>query len=120
MYFVRHDACFRQRLFNFFPALHKSAQIFQALRQFAQQLIVQRAGGFLAIAGDKRDGVSGVQQLNDGLHLTGLERKFFCEYGNKIHDIDSFDYSSSSICRGLSAAFTFPKAWAIMPFSSIR
>ena len=46
------------------------AQVFQALRNFAQRLVVQGTVGLLAVPRDKRDGVSLINQLYGRLHLS--------------------------------------------------
>ena len=47
------------------------AQVGQALVQIAQRRIVDAAGGLLAVAGDERDGVPLVYEVDDGRDLRG-------------------------------------------------
>jgi hypothetical protein len=50
-------------------ALVQLGQVLVAVADVAQLHLVQLARGFLAVAGDERDGVAGQQQLQRGGHL---------------------------------------------------
>ena len=51
------------------PALLQAAQVFQPVAQIAQGGVIQAIGHFLAVAGDKGDGIALVQQADGGFHL---------------------------------------------------
>ena len=73
---IKEDSVFRsqlylERFFDFLPALLQIAQVFQPLCQFAKQLVVHGPGLFLAVPGDKGDGVSPVLQVDNILHRLG-------------------------------------------------
>ena len=53
-------------------ALFQFAQVAQALIQITQLGVVQPAGGFFPVAGDKRHGGAFIQQGDGGTHLLGL------------------------------------------------
>ena len=72
---VRQHLLLGKRLFYFHPALIQTAQVFQPLGQLAQQLIIQRACGLLAVTGDKGHGVACVQQLDHRANLLRAQRK---------------------------------------------
>ena len=55
------------------------AQVGQALVQITQRRIVDAAGGLLAVAGDKGDGVALVEQMHDVFNVPGV----FAELGSK-------------------------------------
>ena len=72
-------------------ALVQTAQIFQAVAQVAQHLVVHRAGGFLAVAGDKRDGVALVDQINGAPHVFEVQVQFGGKlFGMGLHRVGSF------------------------------
>ena len=59
-------------------ALIEAAQIFQTVAQIAQHLIVHRAGGLLAVAGDERNGIALIDQLDRALHIFDAQVQFLC------------------------------------------
>ena len=66
-------------------ALLKIAQVGQALVECAQGDVVHAAGGFLAVARDKGDGVALVDELDGRLDIGGLKVELAGELGDKIH-----------------------------------
>ena len=71
-----HFSLFRNRSGNLFPALIQPAQIVQPLADFAQLLVIHRAGHFLAVSGDKGNGVALVDQRNNFADDRGRGLKF--------------------------------------------
>ena len=70
-------ALFTNRIENRDATLFEFAQIIQPLFQVTQLRIVERAGGFLAVAGDKRDRGTAVEQRYRRLDLLLADAKFF-------------------------------------------
>lgn len=66
-------------------ALLKITQVGQALVERAQGDIVHAARGFLAVARDKGNGVSLVDELDGRLDVGGLKVELARELGDKIH-----------------------------------
>jgi hypothetical protein len=58
------------RLQHRYPPVLQLAQVAQAFLERAQLLVVQCAGGLLAVPGDERHGGAAVQQVHRGGHLT--------------------------------------------------
>ena len=81
---------------NLLPARLKPAQIGQAVGQGAQDLVVQRAGGLLAVARDKRDRVPLVQQRRRGFHLRAPDAQFAGDDCINIHYLPSFLLKANS------------------------
>lgn len=67
-------------------ALLKITQVGQALVERAQGDIVHAARGFLAVARDKGNGVSLVDELDGRLDVGGLKVELARELGDKIHE----------------------------------
>ena len=67
-------------LFNAFEhgvaALFELAQVAQSVFKFAQLNVVQPAGDFFAVAGDKRNGGTTIQQLHCRAHLLLVDFDF--------------------------------------------
>ena len=74
--FGRHGPLLGDGGGDFLLALIEAAQIFQTVAQIAQYLIVHRAGGLLAVAGDKGDGVPLVDQFNSPLDIFDIQVQF--------------------------------------------
>ena len=72
-----HAARGRDETGHLLAAFLQPAQVFQALRNFAQRLVVQGTVGLLAVPRDKRDGVSLVDQFYDLFHLPIFEVELF-------------------------------------------
>ena len=83
---VRHLALLLDRRADLFAALVEAAQVFQPLAEAAQLLIVHRTGLLLAVARDKRNGVSLVNQRNDSLCNSRADFKFLSKNRCDIHD----------------------------------
>ena len=75
-------------------ALVQPAQVLQALVNFAQQLVVQRPGLLLAVAGDKGNGVAVVNQAQHVFALLGLEVKLLTKGLNDVHWMHPFRIQS--------------------------
>ena len=76
------------------PALVQPAQVLQALVNLAQQLVVQRPGLLLAVAGDKGNGVAVVNQAQHVFALLGLEVKLLTKGLNDVHWMHPFRIQS--------------------------
>ena len=50
-------------------ALIEAAEVFEAIPEVTQDLVIHRARGFLTVAGDKRDRIALVDQFNRALHV---------------------------------------------------
>ena len=50
-------------------ALIEAAEVFEAVSEVTQDLVIHRACGFLTVAGDKRDRIALVDQFNRALHV---------------------------------------------------
>ena len=74
--FGRHGPLLGDGGGDFLLALIEAAQIFQTVAQIAQHLIVHRAGGLLAVAGDKGDGVPLIDQFNSPLDIFDIQVQF--------------------------------------------
>ena len=74
----RHGALLSDGGGDFLLALIEAAQIFQTVAQIAQHLIVHRAGGLLAVAGDERNGIALIDQLDRALHIFDAQVQFLC------------------------------------------
>ncbi len=61
--FWRHGVLRFNGAGHFFFTLIQSAQVFQAVAQVAQHLVIHRAGSFFAVSGNKWDGVPGIDQV---------------------------------------------------------
>ena len=77
-------------------ALIQAAQIFQTVTQVTQHLVVHRAGDLLAVAGDKRDSIALVDQVDRPLDI--FSRKI--QFGSKLlciirHGILTFNFIGS-------------------------
>ena len=66
------------------------AQIFQPLLQFAKHRVVQRPGDLLAVTGDKRDGVSLINQRHGLFDLFFGDSEFRSEFLHHVHGVNSF------------------------------
>ena len=68
-------------------ALVKAPQILQTVAQIAQHLIVHGAGGLLAVAGDERDGVARVDEVDGALYVFDIEVQLSRElFGMVLHE----------------------------------
>ena len=73
--------------------LDETAQIRQACRDAAQYLIIEGAGGFFAIARNKRNGIAVIEQRNDRCCLLRTNGELVCNRGGDIgnaHGIKPF------------------------------
>ena len=71
--FGRHRALLSDGGGDLVLALIEAAQVFESVAEIAQHLIVHRAGGFLAVAGDERDGIALIDQLDCALHVFDVQ-----------------------------------------------
>ena len=55
--------------------------------KFSQLLIVERAGSFLSVPGNKGYGIALIYQRNGGLHLPPLYLQFFRKLLNHVHNV---------------------------------
>ena len=85
---------FLQRGGDLAPALVQAAQVLQALVNLAQQLVVQRPGLLLAVAGDKGNGVAVVNQAQYVFALLGFQVKLLTKGLNNIHRMHPFRIQS--------------------------
>ena len=74
--FVREFALLLDGVQDLLAALVEVAQVGQAVVQFAQDLVVERAVGLLAVPGDERDGVPLIDEVDRVLHLPGFQVEF--------------------------------------------
>ena len=65
--------------------LLEAAQVLEALRELAERLVVEAAVRLLAVAGDKGDGVSLVDELDHLLCLPGLQGELIGKRLGEIH-----------------------------------
>ena len=72
------------------PALLQAAQVRQPVRQVAQGGVIQTVGHLLAVAGDKGDGVSLIQQADRRFHLVGTELQLLRKLLQQFHRSVSF------------------------------
>ncbi len=84
-------ALLRNAIFDLFAFFLQIAQGAEAFRQSTDDLIVQRAGHFLAIARDKGDGIALVQQTNGIFRLRCANPEFFLQFLQYIHDFLLFE-----------------------------
>ena len=89
---VRQVALLLQSGFDFTAAFVKAAKILKALKNFPKHLIVQRIRHFLAVAGDKRNRISVVDQLEHILTLLFFQMKFLTKNGGNVHWFKSFPF----------------------------
>ncbi len=78
-------ALFFDRLQDRLAAFVQGAQLFQQAADLAQLFLIQPARGFFAVAGDKWDGVPGVQQLDRSSYLFRTDRKLRCDMLYEVH-----------------------------------
>ena len=70
---------------NFLPTLLQIPQIGKTLCQGAKLIVVQTAGGFLAVTGNKRHGIAVIQQLDCRLRLGAADIQFTAKYLQNFH-----------------------------------
>ena len=79
---VRQLALLTDAVQHGFLAVGQLTQIAQALLQFPQLNVVEPAGGFFAVARNKRHGGAAVQQFDSGVDLVRLNTQFLGNLGN--------------------------------------
>ena len=89
---LRQVSLLLQGVFDFRPALVQSAKILQAFKNLPQHLIVQRIGHCLTVEGNKRNGISIIDQLEHILALLFFQMKLLTKKGGNIHWFKSFPY----------------------------
>ena len=69
---------------DFLLTFHEVAQVGEAFLDVADLLVLQRARGFLAVAGDEGYGVAVIEQLDGLFNLIGLYFELFGDGGGNI------------------------------------
>jgi len=87
--FRRHGVLRFNGAGHFFFTLIQSAQVFQAVAQVAQHLVIHRAGSFFAVAGNKWDGVPGIDQVNGTLYVFQAQVQFLRQLFGMIRHLCS-------------------------------
>ena len=72
----RHSALLGDGGGDFLLALIQPAQVFQTVAKVAQDLVIHRAGSLFAVAGDERNGVALVDQVDRALDIFGGQVQF--------------------------------------------
>ena len=70
---------------NFLTAFLQIPQIGKTLCQSAKLIVVQTAGGFLTVTGNKRHGIAVIQQLDRRLRLGAADIQFLAKYLQNFH-----------------------------------
>ena len=80
---------------HFLLALIQPAQVFQPVAQVTEHLVIHGTSGFLTVAGNERDGVSLVDQINGSLHIFDTQVQFGSQLFSMIlHSVSSFSYDT--------------------------
>ena len=104
--FRRHGVLRFNGAGHFFFTLIQSAQVFQAVAQVAQHLVIHRAGSFFAVAGNKWDGVPGIDQVNGTLYVFQAQVQFLRQlFGMVRHLCSHFLFYEEFSTRDFPAFF---------------